>query len=128
MIWVVVAMDVLQDFWRHSKESSGFPYRHAAPHQPARSRMAQGVWSDLTGQTGKTYSSPEALLHRGHRLAVELDKAVGDELTVPPTTQVSEQPRRYRCRRLAHPVGPFSITGRRSAKAASNTAISSPTG
>jgi hypothetical protein len=55
------------------------------------------VRCDSPRQTGEPDSRFEPLLYRCNRLAVELNKAGGNELAILPATQVSEQLRRYGC-------------------------------
>jgi hypothetical protein len=77
-------------------------------HQPGRGGVAQGVRGDLARQTGELHSRFEPSLHRYDRLAVELNKAGGDQFAVLPATQVSKQPRRYGHGRLALLGGPLA--------------------
>ncbi len=65
---------------------------------PVCRRVVRG---DLARQMGETHCRFEPSLHRPHRLAVEPNKAGGDELAVPPAAQVSKESRRYGRRRPA---------------------------
>jgi len=66
------------------------------------------VWRDPTRKMGKPHSRSKSLLDRRHRLAVELNKTVGNQLAVPPAAEVSKQPRWDGGRRLAFFAGPLA--------------------
>ncbi len=89
------------------------------PRNPAASQIGTprcisqvaAVWRKVCGvtwpgQTGEPHGRFEPLPNRGNRLAVELNKAVGDQLAILPATQVGKQSRRYRRRRLTFLSGP----------------------
>ena len=64
----------------HTQEPCRLADWYAALHEPTCGRVAKSVRRHLAGQLGESHGAPEPLLDRGHRFAVELNEAGGDQL------------------------------------------------
>jgi hypothetical protein len=74
--------------WGHPQELSGSQIGTPPLHQPGRSCVPEGMGCHSAGKFGETDRRSEPLLHRRHRLAVEFDEAVRDQLSLFPAPQV----------------------------------------
>src|SRR5260370_4812651 len=95
MIRMLVAVNTLESFWRHSEEACGFPERDTALHEPGGAGMPQNMGRHIT-EVDLGTSRREAALDVLQPLAVLMhDKA---QIGAAParTSQVTEQPARNR--------------------------------
>ena len=66
----------------HTQEPCRLADWYAALHEPTCGRVAKSVRRHLAGQLGESHGAPEPLLDRGHRFAVELNEAGGDQFSL----------------------------------------------
>jgi hypothetical protein len=72
--------------------------------------MPEGVRRYPAGEFGESYRCSKPLLDRSHRLAVELDETVRDQLSLFPALQLHEQSWRDRRREIRDEIMERQLT------------------
>src|SRR5262245_15339327 len=104
---MVVTINPIERFHRHSEETSRAPDIHAVEHQPGRSGVSESMWRHPSGKLRETASRIQRCLDGRYRFAVPFDEML--DLAGLPPSHMREQSRWDRRRRLAFFGWPCSL-------------------
>ena len=95
-----MAVNTVEHLDRHPEKTSGLPLIDSILHQPGCCRVSQSVRCNPPLYAGQTQGGFEGGLHGMHGLTVPLNEVLKNQTIGKPATQMGQQPRWQRYRRL----------------------------